>query len=250
MRIAMITGGASGLGRAAAERLASDGLRVGVADLDFQRAREVVAGLPGEGHFALQIDVAEEASVLAAFETAESRHGPIAVLACFAGIASRDGQPRSVAFVDQDAKEWDQVMAVNARGTFFCVREMLRRRAALRVVHGRVITVSSGAGQFGAIRSGAVYSASKGAVLSLTKVAAREAAAFGVTVNAIAPGPIASPMLDRILRDDLASVAESIPMKRVGLPMDVAAAVSYLASVEAGYVTGATLDVNGGIQMR
>lgn len=214
MRIAMITGGASGLGRAAAERLASDGLRVGVADLDFQRALEVVAGLPGEGHFPLQIDVAEEASVLAAFKTAECRHGPIAVLACFAGIASRDGPPRSVAFVDQDAKEWDQVMVANARGTFFCVREMLRRRAALRVVHGRVITVSSVAGQFGAMRSGAVFSASKGAVLSLTKVAAREAAAFDVTVHAIAPGPIASPILDRILRDDLASVAESMPMKR------------------------------------
>lgn len=250
VRIAIITGGASGLGLATAERLAGDGLRVGLADLDLQRAEQVAARLPGSGHFAVRMDVADEASVTGAFEAVESKHGPIGVLACFAGIASRDAQPRSVALVDQEAQEWDRVMLVNGRGTFFCAREMLRQRTARRVAHGRIITVSSVAGQFGAIRSGAIYSASKGAVLSLTKVAAREAAPLGVTVNAIAPGPIATPMLAQITGNDMDSLAALMPLGRVGTPEDVAAAASYLASEAADFVTGATIDVNGGIQMR
>ena len=253
MRIALITGGASGLGLATARRLAADGLVVAVADLDALRVQQVARDLPGAGHIGLRVDVADEASVVAGFDAVESGLGPIAVLACFAGIASRDRQPRSVALVDQEAEEWDRVMDVNARGSFFCVREMLRRRTARRVEHGRVILVSSVAGQFGAIKSGAVYSASKGAVLSLTKVAAREAAPLGLTVNAIAPGPIDTPMLDGILgtgNAQMAQIAAAVPLGRVGTPQDIAAMASFLASLASGYVTGATFDVNGGLQMR
>lgn len=250
MRVALITGAASGLGLATAQRFASDGMAVIVADLDRTRALETAATLPGPGHWGLRMDVADEQSVHSAFEQVEARCGPVAVLACFAGISSKDRTRKSVALVDIELDEWEAIMAVNARGTFLCVREMMRRRSAQPVEQGRIIVVSSTAGQFGSIRAGPAYGASKGAVLSLMKVAAREAAALGMTVNAIAPGSIDTPMLTQILGDETAPIAAAVPLKRIGTPDDVAAAASYLASAGAAYVTGATIDVNGGIQMR
>ena len=250
MRVALITGGASGLGFATAKRFAADGLTVVVADLDQARAREAAASLWGPGHCGLRMDVADEQSVTSGFDAIETRYGAIAVLACFAGIASRNNSPKSVAFVDIDVDEWDKVMLVNARGTFLCVREMMRRRSAQPVEQGRIIVISSVAGQFGAIKSGAAYSASKGAVLSMMKVAAREAAPLDMTVNAIAPGPVNTPMLKQVAGSDMAMVTAAVPLKRIGEPDDIAAAASYLASPGAAYVTGATIDVNGGIQMR
>lgn len=250
MRVALITGGASGLGLATAKRFAADGLAVVVGDLDGARARDTAAALPGAGHWGLAMDVADERSVRAGFDAAESRCGAVAVLACFAGISSRDRTRKSVALVDIELDEWEAIMRVNARGTFLCVREMMRRRTTRPVEQGRIIVVSSVAGQFGAIRSGPAYSASKGAVLAMMKVAAREAAALGMTVNALAPGSIDTPMLTQILGGDSAAIAAAVPLKRIGTPDDVAAAASYLASAGAAYVTGATLDVNGGIQMR
>ena len=250
MRVALVTGGASGLGLATAKRFAADGMGVVVADLDETRARETAAALPGAGHWGLAMDVADEQSVTAGFDAAETRSGPVAVLACFAGISSKDRSRKSVAFVDIGIDEWDAVMLVNARGTFLCVREMMRRRSAQPVEHGRIIVVSSTAGQFGSVRAGPAYGASKGAVLSMMKVAAREAAPLNMTVNAIAPGSIDTPMLTQILGGDTAAIAAAVPLKRTGTADDVAAAASYLASTGAAYVTGATIDVNGGIQMR
>ena len=250
MRVALITGGVSGLGLATAQRFAADGLVVIVADLDGTRALETAATLPGAGHWGIGMDVADEQSVITGFETAEARLGPVAVLACFAGISSNDGTRKSVALVDIELDEWEAVMLVNARGTFLCVREMMRRRMRHAVDHGRIIVVSSVAGQFGGIKSGSAYSASKGAILAMMKVAAREAAPMGMTVNALAPGSIDTPMLKQILADETAPIAAVIPLKRIGMPDDVAAAASYLASPEAAYVTGATIDINGGIQMR
>ena len=250
MRVALVTGGASGLGLATAQRFTADGMAVVVADLDASRALETAATLPGGGHWGLRMDVADEQSVHQRFEQVEARCGPVAVLACFAGISSKDGTRKSVALVDIGLDEWEAIMAVNARGTFLCVREMMRRRSRQPVEQGRIIVISSTAGQFGSIRAGPAYGASKGAVLSLMKVAAREAAPLGMTVNAIAPGSIDTPMLKRILGDDTAPIAAAVPLKRIGTPDDVAAAASYLASAGAAYVTGATIDVNGGSQMR
>jgi 3-oxoacyl-[acyl-carrier protein] reductase len=253
-RIALITGGASGLGLATARRLAADGLTVAIADLRADAAREAAAGI-GPGHLGLQVDVAQEESVQALFKAVETQLGPVAVLACFAGLLSTAPRPGRLPLVELGVDEWDRLMAVNGRGTFLCVREMLRRRATgARVEHGRIVTVASLAGQVGGQQSGAAYSASKGAVLSLSKVAAREAAPLGITVNTIAPGPIDTPMLAQTVAEGngdqkYLGVAQ-VPLGRIGTPDEIATAVSYLVSPGAGFVTGATLDVNGGMSMR
>jgi len=253
-RIALITGAASGLGLATARRLAEDGLQIAVADLRLDAARDAAASL-GAGHIGLEVDVGQEASVRAMFDAAENQLGPVAVLGCFAGILSIAPQPGRLPLVDISVDEWDRVMAINGRGAFLCMREMLRRRASgPRVDHGRIVSVSSLAGQIGGLQSGAAYSASKGAVLSLTKVAAREAAPLGITVNAIAPGPIDTPMLRRTLPegsgDQKYAGLSQVPLGRVGAPEEIAAAVSFLVSPGGAFVTGATIDVNGGLSMR
>jgi len=253
-RIALITGGASGLGLATARRLAADGLTVAVADLRAEAAQEAARSL-GESHIGVAVDVAQEASVRSMFESVENKLGPVAVLACFAGILSAAKKPGRLSLAEIDVDEWDRVMEVNARGTFLCVREMVRRRSmGPRVEHGRIITVASLAGQVGGLASGAAYSASKGAVLSLTKVAAREAAALGITANTIAPGPIDTPMLQQTVPeghgDQKYLGTAQVPLGRIGLPEEIAAAASFLASPGGAFVTGATIDVNGGMSMR
>jgi len=254
MRIALITGAAGGLGLASARRLAEDGLTVAIADLHAEAAERAAATLPGQGHIGVACNVAEEASVRAAFDAVEQRAGRISVLACFAGILSTQPAPGRLPTVDITLDEWDGVMRVNARGTFLCVREMLRRCAGRTVPEGRIITVASLAGQMGGMQSGAAYSASKGAVMALSKVAAREAAAMGITVNTIAPGPIDTPMLHQTVPagsgDQKYLGTAAVPLGRIGLPEEIAAAVSYLVSPGAGFTTGATLDVNGGMLMR
>jgi 3-oxoacyl-[acyl-carrier protein] reductase len=250
----MITGGASGLGLATARRLAEDGLTVALADLNLEAARRAAAGLPGTGHLGLRCDVTEESSVAAAFAQVEEKLGPPAVLACFAGILSAQPVPGRLPTVNISVQEWDRVMQVNSRGTFLCVREMLRRCSERPVEQGRIITVASVAGQMGGLQSGAAYSASKGAVLALSKVAAREAAPLGITVNTISPGPIDTPMLHQTVEpgnsDKKYLGTAQVPLGRIGVPEEIAAAVSYLVSPGAAFVTGATLDVNGGMLMR
>lgn len=254
MRIALITGAAGGLGLAVARRLADDGLTIALTDVDGARCAALARALPGDSHLGLAMDVTDPQTCAAAFDEVERRLGPVAVLACMAGIVSPRAEPHAMRFADIDLDEWERVMQVNVRGTFLCIREMLARRTRVPVADGRIVTIASAAGQTGPSISGPAYGASKGAVLALTKVAAREAAALDMTVNAIAPGAIATAMLQQLVppaqRGDASRARDHIPLGRVGRPDEIADTVAWLVGTGAGYVTGATIDVNGGLLMR
>lgn len=249
-RIALITGGAGGLGLASARALAVAGHRVAICDLDGAGARRAAETLPGTGHAGLALDVTSESAVRDVFDRVEAELGPVAVLATFAGLLVGTGPKARIA--DTATEDWERTFAVNARGTFFCVREMLRRRRAAPVAQARIVTVGSVAAQVGGVRGNAAYSAAKGAVHTLTKSAAAEGAAFGVTANCIAPGMIATPMLRQVLpiEDEAAGAAAAVPLARVGRPEEIAGLVAYLASPASEFMTGATLDMNGGQYLR
>lgn len=249
MRTAYVTGGVGGVGAAVCQALAEDGLSVVVLDLDQAAARRVAAALPGRGHAGVAVNVADEADVARAFTDAAASAGPADVLVACAGVLllRKDGSRNLVQETPLD--EWTRTQNVNSTGAFLCCREYARRLPE-RVEHGRVVTISSVAAQLGGYRSSAAYIASKSAIIGFTKALARELAPRRVTANTVAPGLIDAPMLRLSLdpRDD-DKAAAAIPLGRIGTPQDVAAAVRFLVSPGASYITGATIDVNGGYAM-
>ncbi len=250
-RTALVTGGARGIGLGVCRALAEDGLRVVVADLDQGGCEAAAASLPGTGHAGVALDVTSEPSVSGGFDEAERRlGGRVDVLVACAGVLlfKPDGDRPLVA--ETELAGWERTLGVNLTGCFLTLREYARR-APERNEGGRIVTVSSSAAQLGGYRSSAAYIASKAGVLGLTKALARELAPRGITVNAVAPGLIDAPML-RLSLDpgDDARAAAAIPLNRIGQPEDVAGAVRFLASASASYLTGVTIDVNGGYRMQ
>ena len=236
MRSVLITGAAGGFGTAIAQALSADGMTIFGCDRQ-----------PGDGIHAM--DVTDEDQVRAIFDRAESLNGPLSVLVTCAGIMPSGTQPARIA--DMTIEEWDNVFAVNSRGTFLCLREFLRRREQAPLPGATAVLMSSAAAQLGGYRGSASYVASKAAILGLTKIAAREAAAYGVTVNCVAAGPVRTQMLEAATTpESVASLSERIPLGRIGSTDDIAAAVRYLVSPGARWVTGATMDVNGGYRMQ
>lgn len=249
-RIALLTGGARGIGAAIARRLAEDGLTVLIADVEVDAARATAASLPGKGHEAFRLDVSLEAEVESLFDRIEAERGAISVLICNAGILILPGGQRPPIW-DTPLEDWEKTHAINTRGTFLCSRAYLRHRLKTPVKDGRIVTLGSVAAQLGGYRSSSAYISSKSGVLGFTKAAAREAAPLGITVNSVAPGVIDAPMLRLSLAPEGdAAMAGAIPLNRLGTPEDVASAVGYLVSPAAGYLTGVTIDVNGGYRMQ
>jgi 3-oxoacyl-[acyl-carrier protein] reductase len=248
--VALVTGGAGGIGAAICLSLAQAGHRVAVADLSLERAQTVAASLPGTGHCAVGINVADEASVVAAFDTVTSVAGRPAILVAGAGILHFKANGERPLIVEMALADWQRTIDINQTGCFLTCREFARRLPEGKSF-GRVVTISSVTAQLGGYRSNAAYIASKAAIIGLTKALARELAATGVTVNSVAPGLIDAPMLRLSLapKDD-ATAAANIPLGRLGLPEDVADACAYLISPGAGYQTGTTIDVNGGYRMQ
>jgi 3-oxoacyl-[acyl-carrier protein] reductase len=242
---ALVTGGGSGLGEAIAKALHTAGLRVCVSDIDGANALAVAQALDPSGQTALgvMLDVTDGAAIEAVAVDLDQRWGGVQVLVNNAVLT------RAVPVLDITLDDWDQVMAVNARGTFAASQIFGRRMKAAG--YGRIINMASLAGQNGGTTTGAHYAASKGAILTLTKVFARDLAPFGITVNAIAPGPIDSPMVRALVPEErMPGMLAGIPVGHLGDAGFIADMVVRLAARDAGFVTGATWDINGGLFMR
>ena len=243
-RTALVTGGASGIGAATARRLAAEGAHVIVGDLDEDGAREVVAEIDGT---AIVLDVADVAQAHAAIAQVASDVAPIDIL------VNNAGTDRFAFFVHTDEELWDFVLGVNLKGTLNCTH------AVLPGMHerggGAIVNVASEAGRVGS-QGSVTYSAAKAGVIGFTKAIARESARYGVRSNAVAPGPIETPLLNAapVMLGDIGArlkqgMIDSTVMHRSGEPDEVAAAIAYLASDDASYVTGQTLNVSGGLSM-
>jgi 2-hydroxycyclohexanecarboxyl-CoA dehydrogenase len=242
-RTALVTGGASGIGAATARRLAAEGARVAVGDLDLERARDVAGEIDG---LATALDVTDTASVARAVAATTEALGPVDVL------VNNAGTDRFAFFVNTDEALWDFVLAVNLRGVLACTHAVL---PAMHERGGVIVNVASAAGRVGS-QGSATYSAAKAGVIGFTKAIARESARFGVRCNAVAPGPIETPLLNSA-EDQLGELGarlkqamiDATAVRRIGTPDEVAAVIAFLACDDASFVTGQTVNVSGGLSM-
>lgn len=242
-RIAMVTGASRGIGKACALELAKAGAKVALAARQVEKLEEVAAEIRAMGGTALvtPMDLSSPDSIKEAFALAARDLGPIGILVNNAAV-TRDGLALRMKPAD-----WDAVLQTNLSGTFLCIQQVLSGMVKER--WGRIVNLSSVVAESGNAGQ-ANYVASKAGVIGLTKALAQELASRTITVNAVAPGFIETDMT-AVLKDDVkTSVLGTIPLKRFGRPEDVAAAVRFLCSEEAGYITGHVLDVNGGMYMR
>jgi 3-oxoacyl-[acyl-carrier protein] reductase len=243
-RVAVITGGASGIGLAIAQRLARDGATVAIVSRDRTKHDAAITSIRIVQDSArvacYRADVSREPELVAALEQARKDLGPIGILINNAGISPKhDGHKAPVRSMRSD--EWRVVLDTNLTAAFVAARACITDFEALR--WGRIVLISSVAGRARSDLAGAHYAAAKAGLIGLSRILAAELAPLGVTVNCVAPGQIITPMTDERAN---AEYLPKIPVGRLGVPDDVAAAVAYLTSDEAAFVTGAVLDITGG----
>jgi 3-oxoacyl-[acyl-carrier protein] reductase len=243
-KVAVVTGASRGIGQAIADTFAREGASVVLADIDEGAVIDVAAAIEkayGRPTLAVKVDVASPEENQALLEQVARHFGQVDVLVCNAGVV-RPSRP----IEDITPQQWRQVIDINLMGCVFATRFFVPMAKARQ--RGRIIYMASVAGEVGGVSAEISYSVSKAAVLGLTKAVAKQLGPYGITVNAIAPGAIWTAMTD-ILQYPPA-VKESIPLQRYGDVGDIAAAALYLASDDAKYITGTTLDVNGGMYMK
>ena len=236
--VAIVTGAWRGLGRAAAARLYELGASVSVNSRDAERAAQVASSL-GERAFAAPGDVAKNGVPEAIVQRTLERFGRVDILVNNAAIA------RSTRFADLSADEWRQTLEVNLTAPFLFTQAVLPIMKAQQ--YGRIVNIASSAGRMVSTLGSAAYTASKAGMLGLTRAAAKELGAFGITVNAICPGMIDTELTHEHASDDLLErLAAGYPVPRLGTAREVADLICFIASPSAGYITGASLDINGG----
>jgi 2-hydroxycyclohexanecarboxyl-CoA dehydrogenase len=245
-RVAVVTGGASGIGQAISQRLAQCGNKVASIDLQGEALNGQVAALQDNGFraIAFNVDVTNRPAVDSAIASIRDEFGPIQILVTSAGVTAFEP------FIDITLDQWNRTLAINLTGTFNCVQAAIPDMVSAR--WGRIVTISSAAGQTGAPNQ-ADYVASKGGVIALTKALAFEFAPHGITVNTIPPGLVDTPMAHTAEEQgklpSIKDLGAMMPLKRVGTAEDIAAACQFLCSDDAGYITGAQINVNGGVYM-
>ena len=244
----IVTGGGGVIGRAICRRFAAEGARIGVFDIDDAAANETVdaARADGADAWAGIVDITDHDAVVAAVDAFEAEAGPTHVL------VNNAGWDRFQNFVDTDPELWDKILGINLRGPINMTHAVVRGMAERGL--GRVVTIASDAGRVGSSGE-AVYSACKGGMIALSKTVARELATSGVTLNVVCPGPTDTPILRAFTGEGeqgqkvYDALKRAIPMKRLGEPEDIAGMTAFLASDEAGFITGQVISVSGGLTM-
>jgi 2-hydroxycyclohexanecarboxyl-CoA dehydrogenase len=247
-RTALVTGGGRGIGRSIAEGLAEDGLAVVIVDLRLDEAEDTAAAISEAGGQAIAIEanVADSASVTGAVAAAEARFGHVDVL------VNNTGWDDLKPFLDTDEAFWDLIIDINFKGPLRFIQLVLP--GMIERKYGRIVNIGSDAGRVGSSLE-SVYSGAKGGLIAFTKTIAREHARHGVTANVVCPGPTDTPFMRETMDAQgdadavLGAMVKSVPMRRLAAPEEVATAVRFFARPEAGYVTGQTLSVSGGLTM-
>lgn len=242
-KVAIVTGSISGIGKETALLLGDRGATIVVADIQEPSNNSIIEELKAKGITTtfIKTDITKLDQIKVLFSKTISDFGTVDILVNCAGIGRLTKVP------DITSEEWDLVMSVNLKSTFFCSQEALK--VMCKNKSGKIINLSSASGKIGGIAVGAHYSASKAATICLTKSLALYAAPYKVTVNCVCPGPVATPLTDDWGDELNQAFADKIPLKRYGTPKEVAESICFLASDKAEYITGETLDVNGGLVM-
>lgn len=248
-QVAIVVGGGGGIGAAIARRLVDEGYRTVIADLNVDRAKAVAAALPGDGHEATGIDVTREESIAEVFDAIEARSPANVLVIASGGPVVHLGLGINVSTMSMT--DWKRTVDVNLTGVFACVTKFAQLRLAKPLNQARIVIIGSSAGNTSGPGTDIAYVSAKAGIFGFVRQAAFELAPANITVNVVAPGPVGTEEFIRNTNEQIrAGMASFIPLKRLASPEEIAGSVAYLVSPEASYMTGASIDINGGSHMR